>query len=189
MGKLFDHITALDPADFVDLDEASVPQLLEGQANTVDFFAALGSPNHLLTADQAHNARMAFAAVTNPEQSEAEKKAAIAALKAPAAVRHLAGMLSQYDWEFVEQAKQLRGYVVAKLLEETKHPDARIRLRALELTGKITEVAAFTERSEVVHKNESVDELEQRIRQKLAGLLPKVVEVQDVAAKAMGEHQ
>jgi hypothetical protein len=73
--------------------------------------------------------------------------------------------------------------VVAKLLEETKHPDARIRLKALELTGKLTEVASFTERSEVIHKNESADELEARIRAKLASMtkgLPALQTVQDV---------
>ena len=43
-------------------------------------------------------------------------------------------MLALYDWDFVEQAKELRGFVVAKILEETSHPDARIRLRGNRLT-------------------------------------------------------
>jgi len=183
MGNVFEHITALKAEDFIELKSADTAQLLAGQASTAEFLESLGSPNHILEEDQAYAARRAFAAVTNPEQTDVERNRAILALKVPEAVRHLAGMLSQYDWEFVEQAKEIRGYVVAKLLEETKHPDARIRLRALELTGKLTEVASFTERSEVVHKNESADELEQRIKAKLASLLPPVQVVQDVESK------
>jgi hypothetical protein len=58
-------------------------------------------------------------------------------------------MLTAYDWAFVEQAKELRGYAVAQILEEVKHPDARIRLKALQMLGTVTEVALFTERVEV----------------------------------------
>lgn len=180
---ILEHLTTIDPKDFIDLDDADVPQLLAGQASTADFLASLGSPNELLTEDQAHAARTAFAATTNPDVSEKDKRNAILALKVPQAVRHLAGMLSEYDWEYVEQAKQLRGYVVAQLLEETKNPDAKIRLRALELTGKLTEVGSFTERIQVTKVDATSDELTARIREKLAGLLPKVIEVQDVSAK------
>lgn len=179
---MLEHITSLDPNDFLDLEEADTPSLLSAQAGTAEFLASLGSPNELITQDELHNARTAFATVTNPEQTEAARRAAILALKTPPAVQHLAGMLSNYDWAYVEQAKELRGYVVAKLLEETKHPDARIRLRALELTGKLTGIDSFTTQVTVTHKTESADELEARIRAKLSTLLPKVVEVQDVTA-------
>jgi hypothetical protein len=83
-------------------------------------------------------------------------------------VRHLTGMLTAYDWEFVEQAKELRGYAVSQILEETKHPDARIRLRALELLGRVTEIALFTDRVEVKKTEMSDNELDQRIKEKLS---------------------
>ena len=73
-------------------------------------------------------------------------------------------MLTAYDWAFVEQAKELRGYCIAQLLEETKHPEAKIRLRAVELLGKVTEVALFTERVEVKKTTMSDHELEQEIK-------------------------
>ena len=177
--RIFDHLEELNPGDFTDLVDADTPALLGAQAGTAAFLASLGEDSSVISADQLHNARTAFAAVTNPASSEAQTRDAILRLKVPAAVQHLAGMLSQYDWAYVEQAKELRGYVVAKLLEETKHPDARIRLRALELTGKLTGVDSFTTQVTVTHKNESPDELEARIRAKLSTLLPKVIEVQD----------
>ena len=82
-------------------------------------------------------------------------------------MQHLVGMLTAYDWAFVEQAKELRGYAVAQILEEVKHPDARIRLKALDMLGKVTEVALFTERVEVKKAQMSDVELETRIKEKL----------------------
>jgi hypothetical protein len=189
--RIFENLVGLSPADFQDLADASTPELLGAQASTAAFLAELGEDTTTLTTDQLHNARAAFAAVTNPNLPNAQTQDAILKLRVPPAVQHLAGMLSQYDWAYVEQAKELRGFVVAKLLEESKHPDAKIRLRAVELIGKLTEVASFTERKEVVHKNASADELESRIRAKLATLLPRTLEVEtietlpvkDVAAK------
>lgn len=187
---IFDHLAALDASDFVDLADASTAELLSAQASTADFMASLGACDDMIETDQLHLARTAFATVTNPAQSEAEKNKAILALKVPPAVRHLAGMLSEYDWQYVEQAKELRGYVVAKLLEETKHPDAKIRLKALELTGKLTGIDSFTTRVEVTHKESSADEIEARIRAKLASMLPPVQEVETVSVKdAVAEQE
>ena len=89
-------------------------------------------------------------------------------------------MLTAYDWQFVEQAKELRGYAVAQILEETKHSDARIRLKALDMLGKVTEVALFTERVEVKKTDMSDDELETRIKDKLNRFM-QVVDVVDVS--------
>ena len=88
--------------------------------------------------------------------------------------------MTAYDWKFVEQAQELRGYAVSQLLEETKHPDAKIRLKALELLGKVTEVALFTERVEVKKNELSDTELEQRIKDKLAKMA-RIVDVTDVS--------
>ena len=58
-------------------------------------------------------------------------------------------MLTAYDWEFVQQAKELRGYTVAKLVEETQNPNPNVRLKALGLLGKVTEVGLFTDKVEI----------------------------------------
>jgi hypothetical protein len=88
-------------------------------------------------------------------------------------------MLTAYDWAFVEQAKELRGFAVAKILEEVEHPDARIRLKALDMLGKVTEVALFTERIEVKKTEMSDVELEARIKDKLNRFMG-VIDVVDV---------
>jgi hypothetical protein len=68
---------------------------------------------------------------------------------------------------------------VAQILEEVKHPDARIRLKALDMLGKVTEVALFTERIEVKKTEMSDVELEARIKDKLNRFMG-VIDVVDV---------
>jgi len=89
-------------------------------------------------------------------------------------------MLTAYDWAFVEQAKELRGFAVAKILEEVAHPDARIRLKALDMLGKVTEVALFTERVEVKKTEMSDVELDSRIKEKLNKFM-HVIDVTDIS--------
>lgn len=160
-------VTAFD--DVQELSKVSPQELLDAQASTADWLAALGAPT-TETADAAAAAsvaQQAFAALASPT-TDIKQKEALIALKTPSVVRHLTGMLTAYDWEFVEQAKELRGYAVSAILEETKHPDARIRLRALELLGRVTEVALFTDRVEVKKTEMSDNELDSRIKEKLS---------------------
>jgi hypothetical protein len=143
--------------------------LLNAQHSTTDWLASLGAPT-VDTADQtaaASLAQSAFQALVKPD-TDANQRAKLLTLKTPAAVQHLTGMLTAYDWEFVHQAKELRGYAVSKILEEVEHPDARIRLRALELLGRVTEVALFTDRVEVKKTEMKDTELDAKIKEKLA---------------------
>ena len=176
---MFEHL--LDP-QFDDLAEASATVVLEGQSNTAAWLESMGvkPPPAPDTTDVA---RQAFAALTNPSVSDEDKKRALLGMKTPASVQHATAMLNGYDWDYVNKAKEIRGYVVAKLMEESTHPDARIRMRALQLLGTLTEVGSFTERVEVTKKNASDDEVLDRLRSKLAALLPKTVEVQDAVIK------
>ena len=169
--------------DFDDPMGVPLPTLLAAQASTADLLMQLGSPEHVLDEDEKQTARNAFAKVTDPRTPPYLSNQAVLKLRVPEAVKHLAGMLSQYDWDYVEQAKEIRGYVVAKLMEETSHPDAKIRLAALKALGGVTEVGAFTERIQVTKVDATSDELTERIRAKLSSLLPKTIEVETVEAK------
>jgi hypothetical protein len=125
----------------------------------------------------ASQARQAFQAMTT--QSPEEQRKALIQLKTPPAVRHLTGMLVAYDWAFVEQAKELRGYAVSQILEETKHPDAKIRLKALDMLGRVTEVALFTERVEVKKTDLTDAEIEAKIKDKINRFM-QVTDVIDI---------
>jgi hypothetical protein len=116
---------------------------------------------------QTAAAREAFKVVVTG-QEDLDTKERLVALKTPEAVRHLTGMLAAYDWEFVEMAKEIRGYTVAKLVEETKSPNANIRLKALGLLGKVTEVGLFTDKIEVKKVDLTEEEIDRKLKEKLA---------------------
>jgi len=171
---MLEHLIDFDPPpasrkDVTFLDDADAETVLAAQHDTAAWLEKMGAPApgqaEALAAQSA--ARSAFAAVTTAQPDETQK-AALTTLKTPLAVRHLVGMLTSYDWEFVEQAKELRGYAVSQILEETKNPDPRIRLRALELLGKVTEVALFTDRVEVKRTELKDGDLDAKIKEKLA---------------------
>ena len=162
------------------LEKAKPQEVFEAQIETTKWLEELGAmpDDAIFDKEQEEKTRHSFAALTTATSPEAQK-AQLTTMKSPEAVRHLVGMLTAYDWQFVEQAKELRGYAVAQLVEETKHPDAKIRLRALELLGKVTEVALFTDRVEI-KKTEMTDaELESKIKEKL-NKMAQIVDITDV---------
>ena len=160
-------VTSLD--DFRELDDVSSGDLLSAQVATTEWLKELG-----VTADAEVNkeaqttaAREAFNVVTT-NTDDATQKSKLLQLKTPEAVRHITGMLTAYDWEFVEMAKELRGYTVAKLFEETQSPNANIRLKALGLLGKVTEVGLFTDKIEVKKLDLTEEEIDKKLKEKLA---------------------
>lgn len=177
---MLEHL--LDP-QFDDLADVPASTVFAAQSKTAQWLESVGVKTPPPTEEDKTVGRKAFAALTDPSVKDAEKKAALMAMNVPAQVRHVDRMLDGYDWEYIEKARHIRGYVAAKLLEESSHPDARIRLRALQLLGTLTEVGSFTERIEVTKKDASTEELTERIRAKLVTLLPKTIEVQDVTDK------
>lgn len=162
------------------LERATPEETVNAQVNTTAWLEQMGvdDDDKLLKEANAKAAQKVFSALTG-NAPVAETKHQLTQIKTPEAVRHLVAMLSAYDWEFVEQAKNLRGMAVAKILEETNHPDARIRLKALDMLGRITEVALFTERVEIKKTDMSDHEIDAKIKEKLNRFMG-VVDVEDV---------
>ena len=161
----------LDAPDegFVSLKKATASTLLEAQINTADWLKELGAEDDeaVITQAQEGAAVQAFTALTT---GAPDPKTAVANITTPPAVRKIVAMLTAYNWKFVEQAQEIRGKAVAQLVEEMEHPDARIRLKAIELLGKVTEIGLFTERVTVKKEELADHELDERIREKLAQL-------------------
>ena len=74
---------------------------------------------------------------------------------------------------------QIRHLVTNKLLLESENPDPRVRIRALELLGKISDVGLFAEKSEVTVTHQSTDNLREKLRSKLAKLVNPEEEVEE----------
>ena len=180
---MLDHLLDFEPEvsedsqGFVPLEKTTPAQTLDAKIATADWLKSKGAvdTDTLTTELETKAARHAFANIVSATPQEITHKA-LAEVKTPAAVQHLVSMLTAYDWEFVQQAKELRGYAVAKIVEETQSPNANIRLKALIALGKVTEVGLFTEKIEVKKETLSNDELDQRIKDKLN----KFMEVVDV---------
>ena len=185
---MLDHLVHFEPEvtsreGFEKLDDASPEDVLSAQVTTEQWLAELGVEDDASVADQQQTqaARKAFNTLTTNSDTT-EQKASLVELKTPPAVRHLTGMLAAYDWQFIDMAQEIRGYTVAKLVEETKSPNANIRLKALIALGKVTEVGLFTEQIEVKKIEMSDAEVEQRIKDKLAKFMG-VIDVVDVSER------
>jgi hypothetical protein len=178
---VLDHLINFEPLveahpGATPLDKLTPIEHANAQITTSDWLKAMGAKDdeEITNEVDKQHARQAFAALTTnapaPEQHQA-----LATLETPAAVRHLTGMLTAYDWEFVNQAKELRGYAVAKILEDCEHSNPNIRLKALGLLGKVTEVGLFTEKIEVKKTDLTEAEIDAKLKEKLA----KFMDVQD----------
>lgn len=172
--------------DFTPLSKLSTTETLKSQIGTSEWLKEIAEEDEAkLNAAQQQKVAETFQALVT-QDPEAKQK--LLELQLPEEVRSHVAMLGQYQWQFVEQANELRSMAVAKILKETDHPDARIRLKALDMLGKVTEVALFTERVEVKKEEVSDEELERRIREKLGKYMGKA-DIVDVEANEIGHEE
>jgi hypothetical protein len=170
-----------DTAGFTPLHTAAPDKIVSAKVATTKWLEDLGVvPDAAIEQEiEVDRARKAFGSLVATTDTD-DQRTALAAIKTPVAVQHLTGMLTAYDWEFVQQAKELRGYTVAKIVEETKHTNPSIRLKALGMLGRVTEVGLFTEKIEIKKAEMTDSELETRIKEKLNRFM-QVVDVVDVS--------
>ena len=94
----------------------------------------------------------------------------------PGVLVHLGALLNEYDKTVVQSAHQLRTYITNRLLLESDNKDPRIRMKALEMLGKISDVGLFTDKTEITMRHRPTEELEQLLRERLT----KVIEAEVV---------
>jgi len=139
-------------------------------ANAARLLAAHGLDLEATDEDRQTAASLATAYALNPIETSQQATPARIGQLPPAAVLLTAEILGHFGHEIVRDAVQVRHLVMNKLVQETENPDPRIRIRALELLGKITDVGLFTDRSEVTVTHQSTDDLREKLRQKLMKL-------------------
>jgi hypothetical protein len=122
-------------AEVLSFEKAAPATTIDAKVKTAQWLKDLELDDEESSPRRTQKRRVNLLPVLVTGQPPQNTQQALANVKAPAAVQHLVGMLTAYDWAFVEQAKELRGYAVAQILEEVKHPDARIRLKALGHAG------------------------------------------------------
>ena len=164
--------------------EKSVPPVdlkdrVESAANTAKELEEHGLDLEPTKEDKDIAAKLVTAYADNPDKTS--KKATpnkIAALT-PASLLLTNSILQEFGRSVVESSVQIRHLVTNKLLLETDNPDPRVRIRALELLGKISDVGLFAEKSEVTITHQSTDDLREKLRSKLAKLVNPADEVEN----------
>lgn len=195
---LLEHLVSANAADFVPevesgadnsfvkVEKLTPAQTLQAQANTSDWLKELTEEDDtVISQAQEQKAAQSFTALINQDPKAKDK---LLKMEMPEEIRSTMAMVSAYQWRFVEQAENLRSMAVTKIVEETSHPDARIRLKALEMLGKVTEVALFTDRMEVKKTDVTEEEITARIREKLERYMGKA-DVIDVEPNRTDEEE
>jgi hypothetical protein len=132
-------------------------------------------------------AKLTLAYADDPDKTSKAATPARVSELTPAALVLTADILEKYGHSIVENAVQLRHMVTNKLVQETENPDPRIRLKALELLGKHSDVGLFSEKSEVTVTHTATGDLRDRLRGKLTKLIDGVSEAVEEAITLDGE--
>jgi len=156
-----------------------LPERTAALAKTV----ALLEDHGLDTTPDADDQDVALALATSfaqdPDKTSRKVTTARAAKLTPASIKMAGAIIEEFNHSVVESAKQLRNLVTNKLIMETENPDPRVRMRALELLGKVSDVGLFTEKSEVTITHQTTDDIKEKLRAKLTRLINPAAEVLD----------
>lgn len=169
------HLTPMvgPPIPVVRAELLDMLQFADAARKTLDFLAAQGVEvdYHYTDTDVALAGELTAAYAEDPTGSARALTDRRIDRMTPAALRALDAQLKRFSHNIIEDAAQVRNYVTNKLIEESENPDPRIRIKALELLGKISDVGLFAEKREVTVTHKSNDELRDALRQKLAKLV------------------
>jgi hypothetical protein len=101
---------------------------------------------------------------------------------APEAAFEVSRILSEFGRSVVSNSAQIRNLVTNKLLIESTNPDARVRIKALEMLGRA--VGLFTEYTEVTINQRSTVDIKQSLLEKLERLKTEQVVDAEVVEEA-----
>jgi hypothetical protein len=92
----------------------------------------------------------------------------------PGVAIKLGAILTEYDVQVARDAAQLRTVATNKLIEMLDDPDPKVKLKAVEMIGKIADVGLFAERTEITIINKTTEELEKE----LVGMFKDYIDVE-----------
>jgi hypothetical protein len=150
------------PYDTADVETSSFAEELAVVANTQDLLEQLGPPPEITQEDAVKTASLLDKAV------KAQDKTALASPPVAFAAREF---LRVYSGRIAAEMSDVRAALTNKLLELANCGDPRFELKALELLGKHSDIALFTERSEVTVTYKNSSDLETAIKERVKRLL------------------
>jgi len=150
------------PYDMADVETSSFAEELAVIANTQDLLEQLGPPPEITQEDAVKTASLLDKAV------KTQNKAALSSPPVAFAAREF---LRVYSGRIAAEMSDVRAALTNKLLELANCGDPRFELKALELLGKHSDIALFTERSEVTVTYKNSSDLETAIKERVKRLL------------------
>lgn len=148
--------------------------------NSVALLEDHGLDTNPTVSDRNAAATLMTAYAEDPEKASRLVNTERASTLSPASLVALREYLDEYGRAVVTHAIEMRHLVTNRLLEESRNADPRIRIRALELLGKHSDVGLFSERSEVTVTHQTTDELKEKLRAKLQRLIQRDQNVIDI---------
>lgn len=148
-------------------------------ANTISLLSAHGLDVNPTDEDREAAAALAVAYAADPEKASQLTTDKRAAQLTPAVIKQTHSILDEFGRSVVDSAVTVRHLVTNKLILETENPDPRVRIKALELLGKISDVGLFAEKSEVTITHQTTDDLKEKLRRKLSRLSRPMKHVED----------
>jgi len=136
--------------------------------------------------DKEIAAALTSAYAANPQATSQKANNVNTSALMPASLQNVRAYLDEYGRAVVNHAIEIRHAVTNRLIEESQNPDPRIRIRALELLGKVSDVGLFTDRTEVTITHQTTDELRLKLRAKLQRLVAQP-EIQDAEVVLEGD--
>ncbi len=145
-----------------DMHTSSFAEELAVVANTSELLEQLGPPPEMSVEDAAKAANLVEQAVKTQDKK---------ALTAPNAAFAAREFLRIYSARLAVEMNDVRSALTNKLMEIANCGDARLELKAIELLGKHSDIALFTERSEVTVNYKTSGDLEFAIKERVKRLL------------------
>ena len=162
-----------------DVPYADLKERAEAACNTALLLEEHGMEITPTKEDTDTAAGLAVAYAEDPEKTSKKVSVAKVANMTPASLVATNEILQEFGHSVADNAVQIRYLVTNKLLLESENPDARVRMRALELLGKISDVGLFAEKSEITVTHQSSAELRAKLRKKLEKIVSPPSDIED----------
>jgi len=142
------------------LPELSNEEELEMMVNTIKLMSDLTGQPIEATQEDIDEAKTVIKTIIKEPQTKLQLKKYKNSVLAS-----LAGMVAELDAQVVDDLKDLKTFVVNGLIKEAATAEkSKERITALRAIGEVDGVDAFKKTTEVIHKNMSLDDIEERLR-------------------------
>ena len=118
------------------------------------------------------------------EENKTEARTLFAASKTPAlktatpgAIVHLESILNEWDQEVLDVSRRLRNYVTNRFILESVDPDPKVRIKALENLGRLSNVGSFSDRIDITVTHRTINDIETELKKTLELFTGQVIDV------------